>query len=48
METMELLVGGWVLACSFFSKMVARVPRSSSKNPTIGLSGPGIAAALEV
>jgi len=42
METMELLVGDWVLAYRFSSRMVARVPGSSSKNQ------PGIAAALEV
>jgi len=42
------LVGDCVPAYRFFSRMVARVPRRSSKNQTIGLSGPGIAAALEV
>lgn len=48
MEIVELRLGDGSLAHHFFGRMVARVPRSSSKNQTIGLFWPGIAAALEV
>jgi hypothetical protein len=48
MEIVEPPLGDWFLAHNFFGRMVARVLRSTSKNQTIDLSGPGIAAALEV
>src|SRR5713226_3222582 len=48
MEIVELPPGNWFLARHFFGRMVARVLYSSSKNHTIDLSGPGIAAALDV